>query len=347
MPRARSKIVVVTDEPEKYEVHDVARGSRRRHGAPPRRARRVQRELREITGCTVIIYDQTCATEKRRRRKRGTMVDPAKRVVINELVCEGCGDCSVQSNCLSVEPVETEFGRKRRINQNTCNKDYSCVKGFCPSFVTVEGGQLKSAKKARAERPHLVALPPLPEPALPLAADERLGHRRRRRRRHRRHHDRPAARHGRAPRGQGHRHAGRGRPRAEGRRDLEPHPDREPARRDPHDQGRHRRGRPRDRLRPDRRRQQGDARRDARRPHLRRAQHARHADRGVRAATPTGSSRPATARRRSPPRPAPDHVGGSMPTARRAAARRLDLHQPADAGLRLAAGPRAALRTPR
>ncbi|MFK9222522.1 hypothetical protein ACJEJ1_24625, partial [Escherichia coli] len=84
---------------------------------------------REIPGTTAIIYDQTCATEKRRRRKRGKLVDPAKRVVINELVCEGCGDCSVQSNCLSVEPLETDFGRKRQINQNTCNKDFSCVKG--------------------------------------------------------------------------------------------------------------------------------------------------------------------------------------------------------------------------
>ncbi len=124
----------------------------------------LQREFREIKGTTAIIYDQTCATEKRRRRKRGTMVDPDKRVVINELVCEGCGDCSVQSNCLSVEPVETEFGRKRRINQNTCNKDFSCVKGFCPSFVTVQGGQLKKPKKEK--RADLLAtLPALPEPA--------------------------------------------------------------------------------------------------------------------------------------------------------------------------------------
>ena len=91
--------------------------------------------------CTVIIYDQTCATEKRRRRKRGTMAQSPRRVVVNEAVCEGCGDCSVQSNCLSVEPVETEFGRKRRINQNTCNQDFSCANGFCPSFVSVEGGR--------------------------------------------------------------------------------------------------------------------------------------------------------------------------------------------------------------
>ena len=128
---------------------------------------RIQRELRELNGTTVIIYDQTCATEKRRRRKRGKLATPDKRVVINELVCEGCGDCSVQSNCLSVEPVETEFGRKRRINQNTCNLDYSCVKGFCPSFVTVEGGQLKKPKKEA--KGDLSALPAIPEPTLPLA----------------------------------------------------------------------------------------------------------------------------------------------------------------------------------
>ncbi|HSM21736.1 MAG TPA: indolepyruvate ferredoxin oxidoreductase family protein, partial [Rubrivivax sp.] len=160
------KIVVVTDEPEKYLAADLrlAPGVTVHHRDE---LDAVQRQLRELPGCTVLIYDQTCATEKRRRRKRGKMADPAKRVVINELVCEGCGDCSVQSNCLSVEPVETEFGRKRRINQNTCNKDYSCVKGFCPSFVTVEGGQLRKPKKEK--QGSLEGLPPLPEPALPLA----------------------------------------------------------------------------------------------------------------------------------------------------------------------------------
>ncbi len=108
----------------------------------------VQRELREVPGVSLLIYEQTCASEKRRRRKRGRLPDPARRVVINEMVCEGCGDCSTQSNCLAVSPLETEFGRKRRIDQSTCNKDFSCLNGLCPSFVTVEGGQMRAAKAA-------------------------------------------------------------------------------------------------------------------------------------------------------------------------------------------------------
>ncbi len=176
------KIVIVTDEPEKYDALQsksanagltLPEGIRIEHRDE---LDRIQREFREIEGTTVIIYDQTCATEKRRRRKRGTMVDSAKRVVINELVCEGCGDCSVQSNCVSVEPLETEFGRKRQINQSTCNKDVSCVNGFCPSFVTVEGGKLR--KKAGTAKTNSVdssalsgpdAWPELPLP--PIAAD--------------------------------------------------------------------------------------------------------------------------------------------------------------------------------
>ena len=159
-----AKLVIVTDEPEKYDGAKLLDGVTVHHRDE---LDRIQREFRELKGTTAIIYDQTCATEKRRRRKRGTLVDPAKRVVINELVCEGCGDCSVQSNCLSVEPLETEFGRKRRINQNTCNKDYSCVKGFCPSFVTVEGGSLKKPKKEK--KGDLASLPAIPEPVLPGA----------------------------------------------------------------------------------------------------------------------------------------------------------------------------------
>ncbi len=158
------KIVIVTDEPEKYDGAPLAAGVTVHHRDE---LDRIQRELREIKGCSVLIYDQTCATEKRRRRKRGLMPQATKTVVINELVCEGCGDCSVKSNCLSVEPVETEFGRKRRINQSTCNKDYSCVNGFCPSFVTVEGGALKKPKKAA--KGDAAALPPVPEPVLPSA----------------------------------------------------------------------------------------------------------------------------------------------------------------------------------
>jgi indolepyruvate ferredoxin oxidoreductase len=157
-----TKIVIVTDEPEKYQANvGLAPGIDVHHRD---KLDDIQRQLREISGTTILIYDQTCATEKRRRRKRGTYPDPAKRVVINEVVCEGCGDCSVQSNCLSVEPLETEYGTKRQINQSTCNKDYSCVKGFCPSFVTVEGGQLRKPKASSVAGD---AMPPVPTPELP------------------------------------------------------------------------------------------------------------------------------------------------------------------------------------
>ncbi|MDH5264647.1 MAG: indolepyruvate ferredoxin oxidoreductase family protein, partial [Betaproteobacteria bacterium] len=154
------RIAILTDEPEKYAgAADLAAGTTVHHRDD---LDAVQREMREIPGVTALVYDQTCAAEKRRRRKRGTFPDPARRVVINERVCEGCGDCGVKSNCLSIVPVETEFGRKRAIDQSTCNKDYSCVKGFCPSFVTVEGGRLR--KRAAAARDVQAPLPA--EPAL-------------------------------------------------------------------------------------------------------------------------------------------------------------------------------------
>ncbi|MFQ6746885.1 indolepyruvate ferredoxin oxidoreductase family protein, partial [Bordetella pertussis] len=138
------KIVVVTDEPEKYRhVTDLAPGVPVKHRDE---LDAVMKELRAYPDVSVLVYDQTCATEKRRRRKRNAYPDPALRVVINERVCEGCGDCSEKSHCLSVEPLETEFGRKRTINQSSCNKDYSCLKGFCPSFVTVEGGRLRKPR---------------------------------------------------------------------------------------------------------------------------------------------------------------------------------------------------------
>jgi indolepyruvate ferredoxin oxidoreductase len=166
-----ARIVVVTDEPDKYDgVKGLPEGIAIEHRDA---LDRIQREFREIKGTTVIIYDQTCATEKRRRRKRGTMPDPAVRVIINELVCEGCGDCGVQSNCLSVEPLETEFGRKRTINQSSCNKDMSCLKGFCPSFVTVEGGQLRQKSKSAVLSPF--DLGPVPEPTLPVLGDTSWG----------------------------------------------------------------------------------------------------------------------------------------------------------------------------
>ena len=136
------KVVVVSDEPEKYPSGYLPRGVPAHHRDD---LDRVQRELRDTPGVTVLVYDQTCAAEKRRRRKRGLMADPPKRAFINHLVCEGCGDCSAASNCVSVQPLETRLGRKRRIDQSNCNKDFSCVKGFCPSFVTVHGGEVRKA----------------------------------------------------------------------------------------------------------------------------------------------------------------------------------------------------------
>ncbi len=144
------QVVVVSDDIAKYdaikgrfpagtEFHDRAELDA------------VQRRLREVKGVTVLIYEQTCAAEKRRRRKKGELVEPARRLFINEAVCEGCGDCSVQSNCIAVLPLETKFGRKRKIDQSSCNKDYSCANGFCPSFVGVKGATLEEAHR-RAER---------------------------------------------------------------------------------------------------------------------------------------------------------------------------------------------------
>ena len=156
------QIAVVTDEPDKYATGVAfAPGTKVHHRAD---LDSVQRALREVKGVTALVYDQTCAAEKRRRRKRGRFPDPARRVVINDLVCEGCGDCSQTSNCLAVAPVETEFGRKRAIDQSNCNKDFSCLEGFCPSFVTVEGGGLKKRRPGALSEEDL---PPLPEPSRP------------------------------------------------------------------------------------------------------------------------------------------------------------------------------------
>lgn len=156
------RIVITSDDPDKYQnVQGLAAGVEVFHR---RELDRLQKELREVEGTTILIHDQTCAAEKRRRRKRGDYPDPAKRAFINQQVCEGCGDCGQKSGCLSVLPVETPLGRKRKIDQSSCNKDYSCVEGFCPSFVTVEGGQLKKSAGSSAS---LSAMPALPEPTIP------------------------------------------------------------------------------------------------------------------------------------------------------------------------------------
>ena len=162
-------IVLVTDGSETpWRVSDLPHGVQLRHRDE---LDVIQRELRTLTGVSVIVYHQTCAAEKRRRRKRGTYPDPQTRVYINEAVCEGCGDCGRESNCMAILPVETEFGRKRQIDQSACNKDYSCMNGFCPSFVTVEGGRLRHgrAQAGKGER-----FGPLPAPRLP-ATDKPWG----------------------------------------------------------------------------------------------------------------------------------------------------------------------------
>ncbi len=158
------RIVVATDEPDKYPSGYFEPGVEVVHRSE---LDAVQRSLREHDGVSVLIYDQTCAAEKRRRRKRGTFPDPDRRVFINEAVCEGCGDCGEKSNCVAIEPVETEFGRKRRINQSSCNKDFSCVDGFCPSFVTVQGARLRRpGAKALAPDAFESTLPPARAPVL-------------------------------------------------------------------------------------------------------------------------------------------------------------------------------------
>ena len=157
------KVVLVTDDPDRHT------GS----NAPPAGVTvehrdnliEVQKELAQIEGVTALVYEQTCAAEKRRRRKRGNFPDPARRVLINTEVCEGCGDCGVQSNCVAIVPKDTPDGRKRQIDQSACNKDYSCLKGFCPSFVTVEGGKLK--KPASRD----VSIPDVPEPSRLVTLD--------------------------------------------------------------------------------------------------------------------------------------------------------------------------------
>ncbi len=158
-----ARIVLVSDEPDKTYVPALP-ATVARHGRDELIA--VEKELRETEGVTVLVYDQACAAEKRRRRKRKLIADPPKRYYINDAVCEGCGDCSEKSSCVSIAPLETAFGRKRKIDQSSCNKDYSCVEGFCPSFVTVHGGKLKKSFDATLMDKVKRAAGELPQPSV-------------------------------------------------------------------------------------------------------------------------------------------------------------------------------------
>ncbi len=164
-----NRIAIVSDEPGKYTDKRAFPADTTFHHRSQLDA--LQRELREIPGVTVLIYDQTCAAEKRRLRKRGAFPDPARRVFINHAVCEGCGDCSVQSNCLSIYPLDTELGRKRKIDQSSCNKDYSCVNGFCPSFVTVDGGRLRRTAAIATDEDFAARVDRIGQPELPALED--------------------------------------------------------------------------------------------------------------------------------------------------------------------------------
>ncbi|MBX2835983.1 MAG: indolepyruvate ferredoxin oxidoreductase family protein [Gammaproteobacteria bacterium] len=159
-------IYLVSDDPDQYSPEELAPGVQVAHRDE---LLSIMKTVRDLKGCNGIVYEQTCAAEKRRRRKRGLLEDPTRRVFIHPGVCEGCGDCSVQSNCVSIEPLETEFGRKRKVNQSSCNKDYSCVNGFCPSFVSVDGAVVKkSAARQQTGEP----LAPVAEPAIPAMSEE-------------------------------------------------------------------------------------------------------------------------------------------------------------------------------
>ncbi len=171
-----TRIAVVSDDPDRYPAGIQWPAGATFHHRDDLEG--VQRELAAVPGVSLLLYDQTCATEKRRRRKRGDYPDPDRRVIINELVCEGCGDCGVKSNCVSIQPLDTEFGRKRQIDQSNCNKDFSCVKGFCPSFVTVEGARPRKAELPKADAGGVgfggLGAGELPEPAVP-ALDRNYG----------------------------------------------------------------------------------------------------------------------------------------------------------------------------